>query len=96
MTGRRRQRSAACGPVSEGAPSLCPHDGPTSKADCLNWVYQHLVLYEEQNRRAFDVLVTHDAEDLIHPDELRWINYYSARYDFVQTPVLALRRRCAR
>ena len=32
----------------------------------------------------------HDAEDLIHPDELRWINYYAARYDFVQTPVLAL------
>ena len=32
----------------------------------------------------------HDAEDLIHPEELRWINYYAARYDFVQTPVLAL------
>jgi len=35
-------------------------------------------------------VVTHDAEDLIHPDELLWINYYAARYDFVQTPVLAL------
>ncbi|HLX45600.1 MAG TPA: glycosyl transferase family protein [Bryobacteraceae bacterium] len=69
---------------------LCPHDGPTSKADCLNWIYQHLGLYEEQNGERFHVVVTHDAEDLIHPDELRWINYYSARFDFVQTPVLAL------
>jgi adsorption protein B len=69
---------------------LCPHDGPTSKADCLNWIYQHLCLYEERTHERFDVLVTHDAEDLIHPDELRWINYYSTRYDFIQTPVLAL------
>ena len=22
--------------------ALCPHTGPTSKADCLNWIYQHL------------------------------------------------------
>ena len=35
--------------------------------------------------------MTHDAEDLIHPEELRWINYYAARFDFIQTPVLALR-----
>jgi adsorption protein B len=69
---------------------LCPHDGPTSKADCLNWIYQHLCLYEEQNQERFDVVVTHDAEDLIHPEELRWINFYSTRYDFIQTPVLAL------
>jgi hypothetical protein len=32
----------------------------------------------------------HDAEDLVHSDELRWISFSSARYDFVQTPVLAL------
>ena len=69
---------------------LCPHDGPTSKADCLNWVFQHVALYEERNQTRFDVIVTHDAEDIIHPDELRWINFYAARYDFIQTPVLAL------
>ena len=71
--------------------AVCPHDGPTSKADCLNWIYQHIGLYEEQNGDPFDVIVVHDAEDVIHPDELRWINYYAARYDFIQTPVLALR-----
>ena len=69
---------------------VCPHDGPTSKADCLNWIYQHLSRYEEQATQRFDIIVTHDAEDLIHPDELSWINFYSARYDFIQTPVLAL------
>ena len=70
--------------------ALCPHDGPTSKADCLNWIYQHLALYEGQENVHFDVVVTHDAEDLIHPEELRWIDYYRGRYDFAQTPVLAL------
>jgi adsorption protein B len=70
--------------------TLCPHPGPTSKADCLNWIYQHLLLLEEKNGQLFDIVMIHDAEDLIHPEELRWINYYAARYDFVQTPVLAL------
>jgi len=70
--------------------ALCPHPGPTSKADCLNWIYQHLLLLEEKDGRRFDIVMIHDAEDLIHPEELRWINYYAARYDFVQTPVLAL------
>jgi bacteriophage N4 adsorption protein B len=71
--------------------ALCPHDGPTSKADCLNWIYQRLILYEEHTGQRFDIIVTHDAEDLIHPEELHWINYYAARFDFIQTPVLALR-----
>lgn len=70
--------------------ALCPHAGPTSKADCLNWIYQHLSLYEEQSGARFELVVTHDAEDLIHPEELSWMNFYSARFDFMQTPVLAL------
>jgi adsorption protein B len=70
--------------------ALCPHPGPTSKADCLNWIYQHLLMFEESRGQRFDLVVIHDAEDLIHPEELSWINYYAARYDFVQTPVLAL------
>jgi len=81
---------SACRRFSNVHLALCPHDGPTSKADCLNWIYQHLALYEERENVHFDVVVTHDAEDLIHPEELRWINFYSARYDFLQTPVLAL------
>ncbi len=70
--------------------ALCPHDGPTSKADCLNWIYQRMLLYEETHGVRFESVMTHDAEDLIHPDSLRWVNYYSQWADMVQVPVLAL------
>lgn len=70
--------------------ALCPHDGPTSKADCLNWIYQRLVRFEEERSLRYDVLVTHDAEDVVHPDSLLLINYYADDYDMVQVPVLPL------
>lgn len=70
--------------------ALCPHDGPTTKADCLNWIYQRMLLFEEEHGARFDVIVTHDAEDVVHPDSLRWINYYAGAYDMVQVPVLPL------
>jgi bacteriophage N4 adsorption protein B len=70
--------------------ALCPHDGPTSKADCLNWIYQRMLLFEEEHGLHFEIVVTHDAEDLIHPDSLEWINRYIGAYDMVQVPVLPL------
>jgi len=70
--------------------SLCPHDGPTSKADCLNWIYQRMILHEEEHGVHFDMIVTHDAEDIIDPDALSWINYYAQWHDMIQIPVLAL------
>jgi adsorption protein B len=70
--------------------AVCPHDGPTSKADCLNWIYQHMLLYEERTGQTFDLVVTHDAEDLIHPDAFDWMNTLADRADFIQVPVLAL------
>lgn len=70
--------------------AVCPHDGPTSKADCLNWIYQRMLLFEEAHGVRFDVVVTHDAEDLIHAWSLRWMNHYAADYGFIQIPVLAL------
>jgi molybdopterin-guanine dinucleotide biosynthesis protein A len=45
--------------------TMVPHDGPTSKADCLNWIYQGMRAYEEDHGDRFDVVVIHDAEDLI-------------------------------
>ncbi len=69
---------------------LCPHDGPTSKADCLNWIYQRMLLFEEEHGVRFDMVVIHDAEDLIHPEALEWINYYGGTADMVQLPVLPL------
>jgi bacteriophage N4 adsorption protein B len=67
-----------------------PHDGPTSKADCLNTIYQRLQQFESDSGLSFEILVTHDAEDLIHPASLRWINVLSRRYDMVQVPVIPL------
>src|SRR5438270_158809 len=71
--------------------SLCPHDGPTSKADNLNCIYQRMLLHEEKHGVRFDMILTHDAEDLMDPDALRWINYYAQWHDMVQIPVLALK-----
>jgi adsorption protein B len=70
--------------------ALVPHDGPTVKADCLNWVYQRILEHEERTGEHFDLLLLHDAEDLIHPDELETVDRYAARYDMIQVPVLPL------
>jgi bacteriophage N4 adsorption protein B len=70
--------------------AVCPHDGPTSKADCLNWIYRHLLLHEERTRQHFGLVLTHDAEDMIHPESLRWMNHFANRHHFIQIPVLAL------
>jgi adsorption protein B len=70
--------------------SVCPHDGPTSKADCLNWIYNRMLQFEEERGVRFDMAIVHDAEDIVDPDALRWINYYGYSSDMVQIPVLAL------
>lgn len=69
---------------------VTPHDGPTSKADCLNWVLQAIRLYEEDNQVEFAMLVMHDAEDVVHPLELKMFNHLVPRFDFVQLPVYPL------
>ncbi|HYP12431.1 MAG TPA: glycosyl transferase family protein [Bryobacteraceae bacterium] len=70
--------------------AVCPHDGPTSKADCLNWIYQRIVAAEAQHSQKFEALITHDAEDVIHPDAFHWTNYFLEDYEMVQIPVLPL------
>jgi adsorption protein B len=32
--------------------AICPHDGPTSKADCLNWIYQNIGLMKNKTTSA--------------------------------------------
>ncbi len=70
--------------------AMVPHAGPTSKGDCLNWIYVRLGEHERRHGGRFDVVVTHDAEDLMHPDSLRLINWFSRTHDMVQIPVLPL------
>jgi adsorption protein B len=69
---------------------VTPHDGPTCKADCLNWIYQGIQVLEEQRGERFDILLMHDAEDIIHPLALRLYSYLIPEHDFVQTPVFPL------
>jgi adsorption protein B len=68
--------------------AVCPHDGPTSKADNLNRIFQRMLVFEGDRGARFEIVITHDAEDLIHPEALRWVNYYGQIYDMVQVPVL--------
>ncbi len=67
-----------------------PHDGPTSKADCLNWVYQNMLEFEESHGVRFDAAILHDAEDIIHADELTIFSAELEGADMAQLPVLPL------
>jgi len=67
-----------------------PHDGPTSKADCLNWICRAIEEEEQSMGQEFAGIVLHDAEDLIHPDELGLFNSRLDEAHFLQLPVLAL------
>lgn len=69
---------------------LCPKDGPTNKADCLNWIYQGILNLEEDEGTHFEIFVMHDAEDIIHPLSLKLFNYLIPRKDMVQLPVFPL------
>jgi adsorption protein B len=70
--------------------ALVPHDGPTSKGDCLNAIYDSLLDYEAAHEVRYDVIVTHDAEDVVAPESLRLINWFSRDCQMVQIPVLPL------
>ncbi|WP_347555310.1 glycosyl transferase family protein [Robbsia sp. KACC 23696] len=69
-----------------------PHDGPTCKADCLNWVVQAVLHYEQQHGMLFAGMVMHDSEDVLHPLELKFFNYLLPRKDMIQLPVVSLER----
>lgn len=70
--------------------AVCPHDGPTSKGDCLNAIYQRMREFESRHKTRFRIVVTHDAEDVVHPEALKLINYFSRQFAMVQIPVLPL------
>jgi adsorption protein B len=65
-------------------------DGPTTKADCLNHLYDALIAFEVETRRSVDAVVLHDAEDVVHPLEFRVFDRLIERAAVVQLPVLPL------
>jgi adsorption protein B len=71
-------------------PVEVPADGPTTKADCLNHLYDALIEYETSNDRAVKAVVLHDAEDVVHRFELRIFDGLIDRAAVIQLPVLPL------
>jgi len=67
------------------------HDGPTSKADCLNAILSDVIRHEIRTKRRYDFVLMHDPEDIIHPLEMRVLNWHfrNTDADFIQLPVFA-------
>jgi adsorption protein B len=65
-------------------------DGPTTKADCLNHLYDALIDYELAHDTTAKAVVLHDAEDVVHRYELRIFDGLIDRAAVIQLPVLPL------
>lgn len=70
---------------------ICRKNGPTTKADCLNHLWDALCQDEIEERTNFKAVVLHDAEDIVHPQELRLLEYLIGRATLVQLPVIPRR-----
>jgi adsorption protein B len=71
-------------------PVLCSRPGPTTKADCLNHLWRAVEADEIATGRRFKAIVLHDAEDVVHPQELRVQNALIPGLAMVQLPVIPL------
>jgi adsorption protein B len=67
-----------------------PAPGPTSKADCLNRLWERMRADEARSGIAIKAVVLHDAEDVVHSAELPLFDALVERFDLVQLPVLPL------
>jgi adsorption protein B len=65
-------------------------DGPTTKADCLNRLYAALVAREAELGSSAKAVVLHDAEDVVHPQELKLFDRLVEYAGMVQLPVVPL------
>ena len=68
-------------------------NGPSSKADALNWIIHAVRAREEGTGELYDFIVMQDAEDVIHPMTLRTFNWHLDTADMVQLPVLSMPRK---
>ncbi len=75
---------------------VCQQNGPTTKADCLNHLWDALCQDEIEEKTDFKAVVLHDAEDLVHPEELRLLEYLIERAALVQLPVIPRRAKRSR
>ena len=75
---------------------ICRRPGPTTKADCLNHLWAAVVACEARTSDRFKAAVLHDAEDVVHPQELWIYDALIPRLAMVQLPVMPLPDRGSR
>ncbi len=75
---------------------MCQHDGPTTKADCLNHLWDALCRDEIEENRNYAAIILHDAEDIVHPEALRLFRHLIGRAALVQLPVIPRRAKGSR
>ncbi|MFC3443556.1 glycosyl transferase family protein [Sphingobium rhizovicinum] len=85
---------AALAPIARDDPRIIlgvnPHPGPSTKADCLNILWRAMRASETTQGRPYKAVLLHDAEDVVHSDEIRLFDFMIDRFDMVQLPVLPL------
>jgi adsorption protein B len=67
---------------------VCPHDGPTNKADCLNWIIEGIRHHDKTTGKRIAIFMLHDSEDLVHPLSFKLMNRFIPEYAMVQLPVV--------
>lgn len=66
--------------------------GPTCKADNVNNIIRYIKKFESKNQWQFRSITIHDAEDVVHPYELKLTNYLLDYYKVLQFPVIPLQK----
>jgi bacteriophage N4 adsorption protein B len=72
-------------------PVICANPGPTTKADCLNNLWRAMVHDEDAGNYKIKAVILHDAEDVVHADELRIYDRLIETKMAVQLPVIPVR-----
>lgn len=67
---------------------LCHEPGPTTKADCLNRLWEAMTSDELKHGYKVKAVVLHDAEDMVDPDELKIFDRLIEKNQAVQIPVI--------
>ena len=75
---------------------LVGHHGPSTKADCLNRLWEALLSDEIAGGYKAKAVVLHDAEDAVHADELDIFDRLVSKGGAVQLPVIPVRTPASR
>ncbi|ATW03864.1 glycosyl transferase family protein [Sphingorhabdus sp. YGSMI21] len=75
---------------------VCRRDGPTTKADCLNHLWDALCRDEIEENSNYAAIILHDAEDIVHSEALKLFRHLIGRAVLIQLPVIPRRAKRSR